>query len=120
MRKSFSRVMIAGAAAGLLALAGAAGAEEGMGIMVEKDLASKTVTLMDGTELRVSDSTRITRREPGSRDVTTISFGQLSPAVPFGGGLEVTGENQIEWSGKRRSGARVNADRIEVLGALVE
>jgi len=120
MRKLLTRLMIAGAAAGLLALAGSAGAEDGMGVMVEKDLLAKTVTLMDGTVLRVSDSTRITRRDPATRDVTTISFGQLSQATPFGGGLEVTGENQIEWSGRRRNGDRVNADVIKVLGALIE
>jgi len=120
MRNTIGRWAIAVAAAGLLALAGAAGAEDGMGVMVDKDIMAKTVTLMDGTVLRVSDSTQITRRQPATRDRETISFAQLTHATEFGGGLEVRGEHQIEWSGRRRAGDAVAADRIEVLGALVE
>jgi len=120
MRKTIGRWAIAAAAVGLLALAGAAGAEEGMGVMVDKDVAAKTVTLMDGTVLRVSDSTRITRRQLATRTRETISFMQLTHATAFAGGLEVRGEHQIEWSGRRGAGDRVAADRIEVLGALVE
>jgi hypothetical protein len=120
MRKTIGRWVIAVAAAGLLGLAGAAGAEDGQGVMVDKDSASSTVTLMDGTVLRVSDSTRITKRRPETRDVVTISFAQLTHATPFGGGLEVRGEHQVEWSGSRRAGDVVHADRIEVLGALIE
>lgn len=120
MKKTIGRIAIALAATGLLGLATAAGAEDGHGVMVDKDLVASTVTLMDGTVLRVSDRTQITRREPGKRWSETISFGQLSHAQPFGGGLEVRGEHQIEWSGTRRSGGVVAADRIEVLGALIE
>ena len=120
MKKTIRRIGIALAATGLLALAGPAAAEEGMGVMVEKDVAAQTVTLMNGLVLRVTDATRITRRVPGTKSSEEISFAQLTHAQPFGGGLEVRGEHQIEWSGSRRDASVVVADRIEVMGAIVE
>jgi hypothetical protein len=120
MSKAIGRSALALVAAGIFGLAAAAGAEEGQGVMVEKDLAASTVTLMNGTVLRVSDRTRITRRVEGKGDLETIGFADLSHARAFGGGLEVNGEHQVRWSGDRRSGDVVAADRIEVLGILLE
>ena len=118
MRKSVGRLVIALVAGGMLGLAGGASAESGLGLMVDKDVAARTVTLKDGLLLRVSDETEILRRVGRSRQA--MGFSDLSHAVQVGAGLEVRGEHQIEWQGRRHSSGVIAADRIEVLGALVE
>jgi cytoskeletal protein CcmA (bactofilin family) len=106
---------------GLAALALAAGAPaagesiDGHGVMVEKDVASRTVTLESGAVLRIGDKTRITDREGA-----TLGMSDLVVARPFAGGLEVNGDNQIRFSGEAKRKGIVEAERIEVQGQLIQ
>lgn len=113
MSKHKRTILLGLVAAASLALAGAAGAAEGWGILVGNDGASR-LTLKEGVVLVVGEQTRIE-----DRDGKPLALSDLRPAREFAGGLEVRGEHQLRWSGQRSGQDTVDASRVIVWGEVV-
>ena len=96
----------------LMAFPVASVAEEQVGIVLEKDVEAKTLTLEGGVVLHVSPRTVMTGAS-GQR----ISFADLPHAEFRDGGYAVSGDEGIlyEASGSER---KLNASRIQLLGTI--
>ncbi|MHC4492904.1 MAG: hypothetical protein ACYTDU_14900 [Planctomycetota bacterium] len=114
-RIRIARTLLAGLAAALLGLPGAAAADsEQIGVVLEKDVASGTLKLEGGAVLQVTSATVITGLS-GQR----ITLEEVPAAVDIGEGYEVDGDETIRFEAVKRGSKRV-ASSIQLLDAPLD